>query len=270
MQIYIPAGVTSNLFTAIIHLFYQDTVYATVRPSTDPNRIRHLAEAGVKFITLEQALEMQFDRVLWLSTHDDTELLAKFSANTPTLAIASGAIMDFFRGIQSEESLNAYQASKLAICRTPGIYVFIPGFYIEDIGTPDWASPGLHGETTSKLFSKAFYSSPDFDWGKAYSVTPKSFMILAIYSWLKRPLLMPQNQPIIVCSDRQYRRHELRRAVPNLSMESVEGQTKGLQTAALPDLIYSAFPHIHKDGQDLIVTHDMVVSACKIAAANTQ
>ena len=127
-------------------------------------------------------------------------------SETPTLAINSGAILDIISGAHSEESANAYQKSKLALIRVPGLYNFIPGFFIQDLQDPDWASKGLHGDTTDTVFQKEFVK--DFAWDKAYRVTPKSILVNTILSWIQNP----EHFSLVtrVCSEIPYKRSELR------------------------------------------------------------
>ncbi len=53
--------------------------------------------------------------------------------------------MDFYRGLEKEENLNTYKKTKLSVLRVPNVVSLVPGFYIEDVQVPDWASKGLHG-----------------------------------------------------------------------------------------------------------------------------
>ncbi len=251
LSIYVLAGVTSNLFASLLSVLPPTyTIFATVRVETNVDRVQILKDLGITFITHEQALERQFSRILWLSSHDDVELLGKF-AKTDTLAINSAAVMDLLMGKQDLATANAYQKSKFALFSVPNVYSLIPGFYIEDMPVPDWASKGLHGDTTAKLFDPNQLAT-GFDWTKAYSVTPKSFIVMCIKEWLVKPTIINKNSPVIVCTDRQYRRHELRRAA-NLAGE------EGL---LLLDHIYETFPHF----QDIHITHESVVTACIKAA----
>jgi hypothetical protein len=261
LNIFIAGGVTSNLFSALLPSFIkaEHVISATVREATNPERVKVLSGYGVKFISKEESLKKMFNAVLWMSTHEDVEYLTLLSRNTPTLIISSTAIMDYHLGKESEEQLNAYKRSKLALSRVPGVTTLIPGFYIEDVATPDWASRGLLGDTTDKLF--AAQADATFDWNKADSVTPKSFMISMINRWLDVPKRFFQNEPIIVCSDTVYRRWELRafghlKNIPNSQLLSpIEGE------------IYYKFCHPTSDyAIPITVSHDMVRMACVVAA----
>lgn len=263
LRIFIAGGVTSNLFSALLPGFIgsKHLIYATVRQETSADRVKVLSEHGVHFITKEEGLTKTFDAVLWMSTHDDIEYLTALAQKVPTLAISSAAIMDYYLGKETEEQLNGYKRSKLALARVPHITTLIPGFYIEDVVTPSWASRGLHGDTTDKLF--AVKADTTFDWNKAYSVTPKSVMIQVINEWLMHPETFPRNEPIIVCSDRVYRRWELReRGATGLSC------VEQFVLPPIPDPIYSKFAHATTaDGKPITVSKDIVVLSCKIAAS---
>ncbi len=263
LSIYVAGGITSNLFASLLTVLPQAySIFATVRAETAPSaRVRFLRELGVKFITHEQAFDMTFSRVIWLSSHDDASLLSKFAATTETMAINSAAVMDVLMGKQDPATANAYQKSKLALFSVPGVYSLIPGFYIEDMPVPAWASKGLHGDTTAKVFD-ATQIVADLDWSKAYSVTPKSFIVACVKEWLAEPTIISKNSPVIVCTDRQYRRHELRSAVSFLPLTNEGQQAKGMDAPPLLDPIYATLPHFH----GIHVTHEMVVTACTDAA----
>lgn len=256
LRIYIVAGVTSSLFASLLPTIrgvYD--VYATVRNESDPDRVAALRAAGIKFISTKEALGMSFARILWLSTHDDVGLLVQFSS-TPTVAINSGAIMDILMGKQDESTANAYQRSKMALYRVPGVYSFICGFFIEDLPVPSWASRGLHGDTTAKLFARD--ADPRFDWNKAYSVTPKSYIVKALALWLEHPTEF--QRAVIVCSDRQYRRHELR------AMAKLPSQIDG-QAPPLMEPVYATFPHLP---YGLELTQESIEKACVEAAGSIE
>ena len=128
LSVFIISGVTSSLFSSLLPAISgKYNIFATTRPETSQQRIDVLRESGVKFISVQDALGRDFDRCLWLSTHDDADLLAKFSVKYPTLAINSGAIMDIVMGKQDPATANAYQKAKLALYNVPQVYSFIPG-----------------------------------------------------------------------------------------------------------------------------------------------
>lgn len=236
LSIYIAGGVTSNLFSALLPGFLDlhHKIWATIRePIVNIERIKALSDLGIKLISKEEGIQQSFDAVLWLSTHDDFEFLSQLAAKNPTLAISSAAIMDYYLGKETEDQLNSYKRSKLLLARIPNIVTLVPGFYIEDIPTPNWASKGLHGDTTLKLFDQNLDNS--FDWNKMYSVTPKTSIVAIINEWLQTPNTFPKNQPVIACSDRAYRRWELRQmaglSIPNNCLP------------AQPDAIYTQFMH---------------------------
>lgn len=263
-------GVTSNLFSSLLPSFIQNkhNLFATVRPSSNPTQLYQLQSNGVKFIDSNEALHLlkntsEESRVLWLSTHDDTETLTKLSQLAPTLAISSGAIMDFYRGLEKEENLNTYKKAKLSVFRVPNVVSLVPGFYIEDVQVPDWASKGLHGDTTAKLFTKP---GGTCDYSKCYSVTPKSFIVNVINEWIANPRSFRVNVPVIVCSDRQYRRWELRQKVNTLegfqtfSAADMEAVSK---FPADPSNVYSSFDHaVNSEGKQYLVSDDDVTAAC--------
>jgi len=269
MELYIASGVTSNLFASLLpFLLSSYKIYASVRSSSNKERIDILEKLGIKIISFEEGLLLSDNiRILWLSTHDEPLKLEKLSQKGHTLAIASGAIMDFFLGKQKEEELNSYQKSKLSLCRVPGLSIFIPGFYIEDMNVPKWASKGLHGDTTPKLFGYDFYSEENFDWTKTYSVTPKSKIVCSIIEWLNHPQTFPINQPIIVCSDRQFRRWELRQMVPNVELFNTKVENKIKLFPPLNEKIYLNFHHAtDSKGDSIYITDKNVKDACILAS----
>jgi hypothetical protein len=89
--IYIPAGVTSSLFASLLPSLSSYILYASARPDTNVKKIQELSPY-VQFISKEN--DLKFDRILWLSTHDDVPYLTSQFPNTPILAINSGAILD--------------------------------------------------------------------------------------------------------------------------------------------------------------------------------
>lgn len=171
--------------------------------------------------------------------------------------------MDFYRGLEKEENLNAYKKAKLSVMRVPRVVSLVPGFYIEDVEVPDWASRGLHGDTTLKLFSK---QGGSIDYSKCYSVTPKSFIVDVINEWVENPQLFPANVPVIACSDRQYRRWELRQRVNTL--EGFQGfsdaDNEAISKAPADSTnVYSTFEHaVNANGKRYAVTDDDVTAAC--------
>lgn len=229
--IYIPAGVTSSLFASLLPSLFSYTLYATIRTDTDPQKIIELTKHDVLFTPRENSLKP--DRILWFSTHDDVPYLTSQFPNTPILAINSGAILDIVMGRQDERTANEYQKSKLALYRADNICNIIPGFFIQDVKDPEWASKGLHADTTTKLFLEQGNDKSEW-WGKAYSVTPKSYIVRVILAWLASPESFPKAS--IVCSDRQYRRFELREKA-GLSYEGDRF------LPILNEPIYKDFPH---------------------------
>jgi len=241
MSVFIASGVTSNLFASLLPFLAGYTIYA-VKP-------RKEIPAYLNRVLFEDPQDISTP-VLWLSTHDDTATLSMYRGYYKhVLAISSCSIMDYIRGIQSEDSLNAYQKSKLSVTKVPGLVTFFPGFYIEDMrGLPEGASKGLHGDSTVKIFSGEGTSG--FDWNKNYSVTPKSYIVDACLQFIKEPSSFKENTPIIVCSDRAYRRWELAQLA---GVEVEEGDA-----APTKELIYEKFDH----GGLPLVTHEKVQKAC--------
>lgn len=214
MNIFV-VGITSNLFVSLLPNIVTTTtskIFGLVRDSTQETRMERLRKFEIDFCkSAEECLEKltKDTRVLWLSTHDDPIFLEKILEKTSyVLVISSGALFDFIRGKQNEDSLNAYQKSKLNMFKVLGVSSIIPGFYLEDTTIPDWASKGLHGETTDILF-KGKEAPPGFNWDKLYSVTPKSSIVEAIVKWLHDPKSIVPNEVVIVCSEQEYTRREL-------------------------------------------------------------
>lgn len=188
----------------------QYSLYATIRPQTSPERIAILRDQyGVTFLSSEEALQRQFDRVLWFSTHEDIPLLRQLAVKYPTLSINSAAIMGIVAGRQNPAQASPYQQTKLAMFSVPGLYSFVPGLFIEDMPVLPWASRGAHHNRMRNVFGSNF--DKDYEWAKLYSVTPKSYLVMCIREWIKTPNAIRRNSPVIVCSDRQYRLYELRR-----------------------------------------------------------
>lgn len=215
VSIYIISGVTSNLAASLVPVLQTSLqrVYAT---SSKPAAS---IPAGVTLISHDEALARigDFSRALWLSPHDDVELVAKFATRLPTLVISSAAIMD----VLSEDAVrNPYQRSKLAMARVPGVYCFVPGFFIDDIAELHHAGrpAGLHGDTSRKLYARV--KDETLDYTKRYSVTPKSFLVAAIAGGVWATNHKP-NELIIVCSDREYTRQELRDMVEGVYVPTV-------------------------------------------------
>lgn len=262
LKIYIAGGATSNLFvTSVLPLLLknEDAIFATVREPTRPIAIELQQRHSVTLVCADDAKNTSFDRVLWFSTHDDIEMLTRFSSTTPTLAISSAAVMDYHRGVLSKDQLNAYQKSKLLLGRIPNIYTLIPGFYIDDVSMPGAnVSKGLHGDSTVKIFNDGdTYTGDDFDWGKSYSVTPKSLLAAAIVKWIDTPSIIKPNTPVIACSDRVWSRGDLRRLVYGTIVK--QGK-KNWNVVASPEPIYKSFDHI------MHITDDDVGWACVAAA----
>ena len=194
--VYVASGITSSLFNSLRPLLNDVTIYATVREGSkfvDPDIL--LVQSIYEIPNLP-------DCALWLSTHTDVAILSDLVSKIPTLFISSAGIMSYLKGQQTKESLNEYQRNKLAFLEVPNLTTLIPGFFIEDVGL----TKGLHYDTTKALFSEDF---PAIDLSKAYSVTPKSFICSAIATFILKN--SPPKGTYICCSEREYRRWELRR-----------------------------------------------------------
>lgn len=254
LSIFIASGSTSNLFASCFSALSSNyTIYAKF-PRIRNDAMRHL-EATVRFVVSVEEMPTIPHCILWLSPHDDIEALKKYSFIAPTLAMSSGAVTAFLQGKQTRESLNAYQRSKLAILEeVEGLSAFIPGFFLEDVDLPRWASRGLHGDTTQKLFSSGPVPQ-DLDLKKCYSVTPKSYIVRAIKAWVDTPL---RGQHFCVCSNREFYRWELRLFAGLLLPAdfSVDHPTEG--AFGIPAPIYENMDHILER-----ITDEHVFQACK-------
>lgn len=271
MTLYFASGITSNfIMTAFISKLSEylttNTIYATVR-DTESSQALILKDMGIKFISKDDSLNDNFSpaRILWFSTHNDPDLVKLYAKKAPTLVISSAAIMDFYIDPSKLEGVdvNSYAYGKYVMSKVPGVHVFVPGFYIEDVGFTNDDKGGLHSESTKIIFGNDknnynayFNSNINFDWGKAYSVTPKSYLISVIQKWLDDPARMQINVPIIICSDRVYRRYELR-AYAEYEVPMNDVKIKGLDLQIQEKNIYGDFYHV-----DNLLTHQFVINSC--------
>lgn len=189
-KIIVASGVTSNLFRSLLPIINDKYIIVGLRlpeASTEHHEWLHQHYVNIVITNdIHQAvLDAQEDdtRILWLSTHSDVPLLKSISLNHPTLAIGSGAALDFINGNmdltkQTKETVQ-YVQDKVVTMFLPQVYTLIPGFYLEDMGAK---TGGLHRTTTTKLMQPTF--DPDFNWGKAKFVTPKSLVVQTITTWL--------------------------------------------------------------------------------------
>jgi hypothetical protein len=142
----------------------------------------------------------------------------------------------------------------------------VPVFYIDDEGyQTEHNRNGLHSDSTRIIFgndnrdpSAYFNKNLSYDWGRAYCVTPKSFLRKAVCYWLDHQESIPKNEWIVVCSDRPYRRYELR----SFAYEIPQVSAKGLSEPLIRDSVCDNFYHI----PDLLLTDKDVQEACITAA----
>ena len=276
--IYFASGCTSNFVmttfkTNLVNYINQDIdVYASVRNS-DSIESNILKASGIRMISTQDSLHDNFKpyRILWFSSHSDPDLLALYAKKAPTLLISSGAIMNYYLNPDSDNvggNLSDYAYGKFAMSKVPGVHIFVPGFLIEDIGFTQNNKSGLHSESTKIIFgndngnAKTYLQTYcDYDWGRAYSVTPKSFLQTAIVRWIDDPDSMPIEQPIIVCSDRVYRRYELRE-LAGYEMPRETGFTvRGLHLPMQDNKLYEHFYHI----PDSVLIDADIKRACEMA-----
>lgn len=192
-------GITSSLFSFLKSVCPPDfTFYTTFRKESDPEKVDQLLKNGINHI--EHMKDVHIDRVIWLSTHSDIPLMSNFAENYDTLAINSAIILDVV------DPNNEYQQKKFEIHSIPKLYNFIPGFFIQDMRHEAWASKGLHGNSSKKIFDTTF--DVDFNWKKSYTVTPLSHLCAEMIQWCINPKKFEKST--IICSERPYRRYELR------------------------------------------------------------
>ncbi|MBX9637203.1 MAG: hypothetical protein K2Q45_06600 [Nitrosomonas sp.] len=212
VSVFVASGVTSSLFASLLVLLNEKrmrkafTFYAPFRAESDKNRIDELEKEGVYF--LRENTGIGFHRTLWLSTHVDLEYLHAQSKTTPTLAINSAAILDI---IPEGKPTNNYQAAKMDLYKLPFVKNIISGFFIQDVHQFPWASKGLHGDTSNRVFSGANVQEnmrEDPWWQKSYCVTPISILCMAIIRWLEAPEEL--DKTTIICSATPFRRSDLR------------------------------------------------------------
>lgn len=251
LNILVASGVTSSLFAAILTTVSNKQTrfnfFAPLRDESNPVKLEALQKLGIVFLNKDALQQIKFDRTLWLSTHTDVEYLAKQAKLMPTLAINSAAILDILHGKQAEADANAYQKDKLNLYRISLLYNFIPGFFIQDVERQPWQSKGLHGETTERLFATKFIDNQDGWWQKTYCVTPLSYIATSLINWLSVPHTF--DKTTVLCSQRPYRRFDLRHFAGLSTIEELEQQPR--------------LPILYKDAQ---MDDAFVCKACKQAA----
>ena len=265
--LYFASGATSNLCitTGIIQSYIENgaIVYATVRDVVSQGALL-LEKIGVKFISTNDSLNDNFkiDMIFWFSTHNDVELLEKYSKKAPTLFIASGAIMEYYGKNKKVPSEKDYGYGKYLMAQLPDVYIFVPGFILDDCGYNTYRN-GLHSNGSKTIFGddnqdadNYFKDNNKFDWTKSYSVTPKSMMINAVNYWVINNTQIPKGNPIIICSDRQYCRFELR----ELAGYNIPTKLKNEQfnNYINKNEIYKDYYHI----KDISFDEEIIKSAC--------
>lgn len=208
ISVFVASGVTSSLFATIFAHFLGGSVkelVACVRVTDDKKKIEYrksLMEQGVTLLEykseLPETIQNFFQdvgspqknwRILWFSTHDDAKTLAYCAHIAPTLAIGSGAMLDFYTGkidlAKIDSGTLKYLQGKLRMALTSGVTVLLPGFFLEDNDKVPKTPGGLHHNTTKILIQQAF--EKDFKWGKAKYVTPKTMIANIVKKWLIAP-----------------------------------------------------------------------------------
>lgn len=93
-------------------------------------------------------------------------------------------MIDFYLG--SIPKSNAYIDGKLRMALTPNVTTLCFGFFLDDDPTVLDSGSGLHIDTTKVLLG-IDPADKDFNWNKAYYVTPKTFACEAIIRWMAHP-----------------------------------------------------------------------------------
>lgn len=199
-KIFVASGFTSSLFANLIPFirYSSKEVVGIVRPTTDQVKLKHqeyLKSEGFELCvsndissTVKNFFFNRKDldewRILWFSTHDEPEALRECSRYAPTLAIGSGAMVDYYLKIIPHS--NDYIDGKVRMALTHGVTVLCFGFYLEDDPNIQLTPGGLHHETTRVLLG--YNSAPeDYKWTKGYYLTPKTFACEAIVRWMANP-----------------------------------------------------------------------------------
>jgi hypothetical protein len=205
-KVFIASGITSSLFSSLIPFlrYSAKEVYGVVRDTEDAEKRKHLdylryqgcnlvqisngnslSKTIENFFKILNMTKSEIDnwRILWFSTHDDRETLDVCARIAPTLAIGSGAMIDFYLG--SVPKSNDYIDSKLRMALTPNVTTLCCGFFLEDDPNIPPSPSGLHRDTTLILTkcTNGIIADPKW-WSKGYYLTPKTFVCEAIVRWI--------------------------------------------------------------------------------------
>lgn len=177
-QTILIVGMTSALVASIPLSFFENrTVIALVRKqTTESERVKALVTLGVTVTTDEKDALDAADVMLFASTHDGSDLLERFKGDS--LYISSGALTDVELGLMKA---NGYTNTKTA-CEAHATMSLRPGYYIPFAGSRD-TGRGLHRENGFYIFG-AKDAPEDYNWSKAYYVTPMGPLVEYIMQWL--------------------------------------------------------------------------------------
>ena len=211
--LYVASGGSSSLFSFLYpSLSKSYRIYATQHKTP-------IIFPDVKVVEDEDGVPFRFDgsdRIFWLSSHTDVEVLKRLGkTNVPILAINSAAVNDFVFGGKPVSEANAYQKAKLELLYfyPNRVHNFICGFFVQDVA---YEGPkGLHTESNQRIFTNEFIKSNDVDdmdwWAKSMVVTPLSGLKGAIFKWLEYPEFFSYAHTFTkVHSKNTYRRNQLK------------------------------------------------------------
>lgn len=291
MNLYVATGITSSLFAALLPHLSGYNVVGSVRELTLPSdatedqkqkydeQVAHreyLEDRGVALVNydgtsegLGKSIDSQMTgkdrnqwRILWFSSHDDQANLLKCANYADTIAIGSGAMVDFYLGkidlTTTQPGVIAYIQSKLRMALTPGVTLFCPGFYVEDDATIPRTPGGLHHDTQDVLLKPE--CDVNFNWGKAKYITLKSELVRGILQWIANssPYL---NKWYLVGTERPWQRWELREAM----YKDVPQETKDKFPTATDNVYAEWVERANNDGLQFAADDDTVKAGCKRA-----
>lgn len=270
-RIFVASGFSSSLFSSLIPFIQYSTkateVTGIVRPTDDPKKLKHqefLIKQGYKILkstdikgTVQKFFAARNDtenwRILWFSTLDDAETLRACADIAPTLAIGSGALIDYYT--KTIPTSNPYIDGKLRMALTPGVTTLCCGFFLENNPyTPNTPS-GLHRDTTRVLLGIDRCSETDPEkiakwYAKAYFVTPKTLACETINRWIENPH-DKLNRWFHVGSTRTYSRAELAKLLGTTLPEGISPQIAESSYEKYADDFTRAF-HIKCDTQNVL------------------